>query len=78
MGIHVIHHRQPTQPVNTSGDYCGLCWTPPGREHGLACPAAPRPGLAFPDAARVFAGLLVGLPIGAALWTITALIAWSL
>ena len=71
MGIHAIHHKAaPAMPINTSGDYCRAgCWTPPGREHGLACPAVTHRRLAHPDAARIFAGLLVGLPIGAALWT---------
>lgn len=30
------------------------------------------------DGRRVIAGLLIGLPIGAALWLVCALIAWSL
>ncbi|MBM0203231.1 hypothetical protein JNW90_09005 [Micromonospora sp. STR1s_5] len=61
-------------PINTSGDYCRAgCWTPPGREHGLACPAV------TPDGHRFFRGLLHALPVALALDAILlALLIWSL
>lgn len=75
-------HRRPavTLPVNTSDTYCHQCWTPPGQEHRPTCPAGPqhRRPLPFPAEARIFAGLLIGLPIGALLYVIGALIVWSL
>ncbi|MEU4772933.1 hypothetical protein [Micromonospora sp. NPDC023644] len=76
MAVFAIHHRpKPTvgTPVNTSSDYCGLCWARPGREHGFACPAvAPRP-------APFFRGLLHALPLAVALDAILlALLIWSL
>lgn len=76
-----VHRNHITRlPVNTAATCCPGCHTRPGRDHGLSCPDAPqyRQPLAFPELARVFAGLLVGVPIGAALWLIGALIAWSL
>ena len=74
MGIYAIHHRQPARPVNTSGDYCRAgCWTPPGREHGLACPAV------TPPVSPVFRGLANALPIAVLLDAILlALLIWSL
>lgn len=76
MGIHVLPHRTPAEPpINTSGDYCrDGCWTPPGRRHGLACPAvAPYSGL------PVFRALLTALPVGAAGWVLfLAFLIWSL
>ncbi|MEU4640866.1 hypothetical protein [Micromonospora sp. NPDC023814] len=75
MAVFAIHHRpKPAdRPVNTTADYCGLCWTPPRREHGFACPAvAPRPS-------PVFRGLLHALPLAVALDAILlALLIWSL
>lgn len=85
-----LHRPALALPVNAGPGYCPTCWTPPGKEHELSCPeVTPEHALAFiqqgtrrplpfPDATRVFAGLLIGLPIGAALWLICALIAWSL
>lgn len=35
-------------------------------------------GLAYPKEARIWRGLLVGIPLGAALWLLGALIVWSL
>lgn len=36
-------HRQPRDlPVNTGPGCCPGCQTVPGREHGFACPDAPR------------------------------------
>ncbi|MFG3639118.1 hypothetical protein ACGF3C_02440 [Micromonospora sp. NPDC047762] len=74
MGVYAIHHRKPAgMPVNNTPNYCGLCWTPPGREHGLACPAVE------PDGHRFFRGLLHALPLALALDAILlALLIWSL
>lgn len=80
MGIHAIHHRRRpalSMPINTSDDYCRAgCWTPPGREHGLACPAVePHHNLRF------FRGLLIGLALVFALYGVASaatLLIWSL
>lgn len=34
--------------------------------------------LAYPQEARIWRGLLIGVPLGLALWLIGALIVWSL
>lgn len=78
MGIYAIHHHRkpaPPMPINTSDDYCRAgCWTPPGREHGLACPA-----VEHHDNLRFFRGFLRALPIALALDAILlALLIWSL
>jgi hypothetical protein len=76
MGIYAIHHRKPAPltPINTSDDYCRAgCWTPPGREHGLACPAVEHNPPLF------FRGFLRAFPIAVALDAILlALLIWSL
>ncbi|MGN9802029.1 hypothetical protein [Micromonospora sp. L32] len=80
MGAFAIHHpkRDAGMPINTSDDYCRAgCWTPPGREHGLSCPA-----VEHHDNLRVFRGLLNALPLAVALDAIVialaAFLIWSL
>ncbi|RAN92624.1 hypothetical protein GAR05_06116 [Micromonospora saelicesensis] len=77
MGVYAIHHRRKpatSMPINTTDDYCRAgCWTPPGREHGIACPAVETHPPLF------FRGFLHALPIALALDAILlALLIWSL
>ncbi|MDM4721127.1 hypothetical protein QTQ03_25455 [Micromonospora sp. WMMA1363] len=73
-------HRPDTGPIHDGPRCCRGCWTPPGRTHGPACPAAPAPRrrLTYPLDARVWTGLLIGLPIGVCLYLLIALLIWSL
>lgn len=62
---------------------CPGCLTVPSRTHGPACPAvegarhaaAPQP---HADTVRIVTALLVGVPLGAAIYLLAALLIWSL
>ncbi|NYT96300.1 hypothetical protein [Salinispora sp. H7-4] len=60
---------------------CPGCLTVPGRDHGVACPAVEGPRHAaapHADTVRIVTALLVGVPIGAAIYLLAALLIWSL
>lgn len=60
---------------------CPGCLTVPGRTHGPACPAVEGPRHAaapHADTVRIVSALLVGVPLGAAIYLLAALLIWSL
>lgn len=75
--------RRDPELIHSGPDMCPGCLTVPGREHGVACPAlegprhaaAPHP---HADTVRMVTALLVGVPIGAAIYLLAALLIWSL
>ncbi|WP_032716365.1 hypothetical protein [Salinispora arenicola] len=73
--------RRDPELIHSGPDMCPGCLTVPGRTHGPACPAVEGPRHAaapHADTVRIVTALLVGVPLGAGLYLLAALLIWSL